>query len=286
MAEMYIQGVSTRNVTKIFEEMCGLSVTSDEVSRAANLLDEELEKWRNRPLTEAVLHVFLDATYVKVREDKQVNSQAILMAVGVLASGKRTVLGVSISASESEVHWREFLASLVKRGLHGVKSITSDAHSGLKAALQTVLPSVPWQRCQFHLQQNAQAYVVRVDSKAEVAEDIRTIFNASDRASAEGKLKEVIAKYDKKMPRLAEWMEHNIPEGFTVFAFPKKHQVRLRTNNMVERNNREIKRRTKVVGIFANQKSALRLVSALLAETDEEWGEDKIYLKFVENEKK
>ena len=167
MAEMYVQGVSTRKVTNILESLCGLSVSSTQVSRASELLDEEFAKWRTRPLAQ-YKHLVLDAIYEKVRQGGSVLDCAVLIAYGVNSDGKRTILGISTALSEAEVHWRGFLESLVVRGLHGLESITSDAHSGLKCALKTVFPSVLWQRCQFHLQQNAQAYVTRaIASKCE-----------------------------------------------------------------------------------------------------------------------
>ena len=156
VAEMYVQGVSTRKVAKITAELCGLDVTSMQVSRAATLLDEELAIWRNRPLSQ-VEYLILDARYEKVRIDGSVRDCAVLIAIGVLPSGNRSVLGVSVSLSEAEVHWREFLSSLKKRGMHGVKFVVSDAHEGLKAARKAIMPSVPWQRCQFHLMQKRNA---------------------------------------------------------------------------------------------------------------------------------
>ena len=174
VAEMYVQGVSTRKVTEITQELCGLDVSSSQVSRAAKLLDEELESWRWRPLGK-LSYPPLDARYEKVRYGGSVVDCAVLVAVGVLPNGKRTVLGVSVSLSEAEVHWREFLASLVKRGLHGVEMITSDAHEGLKAARQAVFPGILWQRCQFHLQQNAAAYVPQLEMRSEVAADLRGV---------------------------------------------------------------------------------------------------------------
>ena len=158
IAEMYVQGVSTRKVAQITQELCGVEVTSAQVSRASQLLDEELEIWRTRPLGE-IPYLVLDARYEKVRHGGHIVDVALLIAVGVQAEGKRTVLGVSVSLSEAEIHWRSFLATLLERGVHGVKLIVSDDHAGLKQARQAALPSVPWQRCQCHLQQNAQAYV-------------------------------------------------------------------------------------------------------------------------------
>jgi transposase-like protein len=277
VAEMYVQGVSTRKVAEITAELCGLEVTSTQVSRAAALLDEELEAWRNRPL-EAVEYLVLDARYEKVRLDGAVRDAAVLVAIGVLPSGHRSVLGVSVSLSEAEVHWRTFLESLLNRGIHGIKYIVCDDHAGLRAARQAVLPAIPWQRCQFHLAQNAMHYTPSQKMRSEVAEDIRDIFNAKDAQDAETQLDRFFDKYKETAPRLATWAEENLPEGFTVFQLPKEHRKRMRTTNMLERQNREIKRRTRVATLFPNEASALRLVTAVLVEISEEWETGKVYL--------
>ncbi len=281
LAEMYVQGVSTRKVKAITEQLCGTAVSSSQVSNAAALLDTELEKWRNRPLGEYP-YLFLDAYYEQVREDGQVRHLAVLVAVGVNLDGKREILGVSVSLSEHEVHWRIFLEGLKARGLGGIQLISSDDHAGLRTARLAVFGGVPWQRCQFHLQQNAQAYVPHKDMQAEVAEDIRTIFNAPDRTTADTYLAKTAQKYEKTASRLAAWMAANIPEGLTVFSFPAAHRRLLVTTNGVERLHREVRRRARVVSIFPNQASCLRLVSAILNEISEEWLTGKTYLTFQE----
>jgi len=278
VAEMYINGVSTRKVTKVVGELCGFKITSTQVSRAAAKLDEELEAWRTRKLGE-VIYMYLDARYEKVRVGPKVVDAALLVAVGIRADGKRSILGVSVSLSEAEVHWREFLSSLQARGLHGLRCIVSDDHAGLKAARRARFAGVPWQRCQCHLQQNAQAYVPRKSMKADVAKGLRAIFNAPTRVEADRQLELFVAKYEKTAPKLASWAEENIPEGLTVFDLPDAHQRRLRTTNPLERLNREIKRRTRVASLFPNDASLLRLASALLIEISEEWENGKIYLK-------
>jgi len=279
LAEMYVQGVSTRKVSAIVEQLCGSAISSSQVSRAAGRLDATLAAWRNRLLGEMV-YLYLDARYETVREDGQLRDLAILIAVGVDRKGQRRVLGVSTALGEQEVHWRSFLQSLVSRGLCGVRLIISDDHPGLRAARQAVFGGIPWQRCQFHLQQNAQAYVPRKELQATVAAEIRTIFNAPERATAEAYLAKLVQKYAQTAPRLADWLEKNLPEGLTVFAFPAAHQRKLRTVNLVERLNRELDRRTRVVSIFPNEAACLRLVSALLMETDEAWQTDRTYLTF------
>jgi putative transposase len=277
LAEMYVQGVSTRKVSAILEQLCGTSVSSTHVSHCAALLDTELQKWRDRPLG-SFAYLIIDARYEKVRQDGQVLDCAVLIAMGVRPDGKRVVLGVSAALSEAEVHWRTFLQSLVLRGLCGVQFIVSDDHAGLKAARRAVFPAVPWQRCQFHLQQNAQAHVPRLDQRAEVARQIRSVFDSPSRAAADLRLKEIVALQAQGAPKLAAWMEENLPQGLSVMALPVAHQKRMRTQNAIERVNQEIKRRTRVVRLFPNEASLLRLVSALLAETSEDWESGKIYL--------
>jgi len=279
LAEMYVQGVSTRKVITVLQALLGpeVAISSTQVSRAAEQLDAGLAAWRSRPLDETP-YVLLDARYERVREGGRIVDCAVLVATGVTADGKRRVLGVSVALSEAEVHWRAFLDSLLARGLRGVKLIVSDDHAGLKAARRATLPSVPWQRCQFHLQHNAQAYVPRIDQRKAVALRIKAIFNAPDKAEAERLLRQAIEIWAKEAPKLAQWAEENLPMGFTVFDLPAAHRIRLRTTNGLERINRELKRRTRVASIFPNTQSCLRLVSALLAECDEEWMNGKIYL--------
>lgn len=277
VAEMYVQGVSTRKVAAITEELCGLEVSSSQVSRAAALLDEELAAWRNRPLGETP-DLILDARYEKVRHGGSVIPCAVLVAIGITREGKRTVLGVSVSLSEAEVHWRDFLAALQDRGLHGVRMIVSDDHAGLKQARQARFPGVPWQRCQFHLAQNALQYVPQVALRSEVARDLRTVLDASERTEADRQLDRVVKKYAAQAPKLADWLEQNVPEALTVLTLPAAHRRKLRTTNMLERINKEIKRRTRVATLFPNEQSALRLVTAVLVEISEDWETNKTYL--------
>jgi len=280
IAEMYVQGVSTRRVKKIVEELCGMDISSTQVSRAAAELDEMLEAWRNRDLGR-YRYVVLDAQYQKVRQGGQVLDAAVLIACGVDAEGNRDVLGCSVSLSEAEVHWRAFMSNLKDRGLHGLELIVSDAHEGLKAARKAVFPSVPWQRCQFHLQQNAGQYVPKMAMRAPVAADIRAIFNAPDQDEAEHLLQKFLDRYQKTAPKLVEWAEEALPEGFTVFTIPASHRRRLRTTNLLERLNQEVRRRTRVARLFPNEAACSRLVSAILMEISEDWQTaDKRYVVF------
>ncbi|MFZ0548882.1 MAG: IS256 family transposase [Candidatus Promineifilaceae bacterium] len=278
LAEMYIQGVSTRKVATVTEQMCGFEVSSTQVSQATQLLDEQLQGWRERRLGRTP-YLWLDAHYEKVRQDGQVRDAAVLKAVGLTSTGKRIILGVSVSLGEHETHWRTFLQSLVDRGLRGVELIISDAHAGLKQARRAVFGGSPWQRCQYHLQQNAQAYVPRQAMKKAVAADIRAIFNAPDRDQAERLLADTVQKYSQSASRLAEWLETNIPEGLAVFAFPVTHQRRIRTTNGLERLHREIRRRSRVATLFPNEASCLRLITAVLMEISEEWETNRTYLR-------
>lgn len=276
LAEMYVQGVSTRKVKAITEQLCGVEISAMQVSRATAQLDEVLQEWRERPLG-AITYLYVDARYEKVRQSGQVRDAAVLLATGITPGGERQVLGVSVSLSEHESHWRSFLKGLKDRGMSGVKLVISDDHEGLGAARRSILGSVPWQRCHFHLQQNAGAYVPRQAMRAEVAADIRSMFNAPDRKTAEQFLQEAIQKYALSAPKLSAWLEENLSEGFTVFDFPLEHRKSIRTTNSLERINKEIRRRTRVVGVFPNEASCLRLISALLMETSEEWQIGKHY---------
>ena len=280
LAEMYVQGVSTRKVSSIVEELCGTSVSSTQVSACAAKLDAELSLWRGRALG-STPYVFIDARYEKVRHGGHIIDCAVLIAMGVTADGKRSILGVSVALSEAEAHWRQFLTGLQLRGLTGIQLFISDDHAGLRAARTAVYPAVPWQRCQFHLQQNAQAYVPRLDQRAEVAETVRSIFLSPDLPAALRRLKEVVSSYLVSAPKLASWLEESLPQGLAIFAFPKAHHKRLRTTNPLERVNQELKRRTRVARLFPNEASLLRLVSALLVETSQEWETGKIYLNII-----
>jgi len=277
IAEMYVQGVSTRRVAPIAQELCGFDLSSTQVSRVAMILDEELEKFRNRALGH-ITYLYLDADYQKVRHDGQVRDIAVLKAIGVNKEGYREVLGISCSLSEAEVHWRKFLEDLMSRGLKGIELVISDDHSGLRAALRAVLPSVPWQRCLFHLAQNAQAYAPSVPMRGEIAQVVRDIFQALDRPEAERRVKEAVQKYEKRAPKFCIWLEENALEGMTYYSRPRAHWKKIRTVNLVERLNEEVKRRTRVARLFPNEASCMRLVTAVVAEIHDEWISGKRYL--------
>lgn len=280
IAEMYVKGVSTRRVSDIVEILCGTSVSSGQVSRLSKELDEEVKQWKERPIGQ-IKYLVLDATYESVRIDHRSIGAAILVAFGVDYEGRRHVLDTSVAIDEAEVNWRVFLENLAKRGLNGLIMITSDAHPGLRAAMKSVFPGILWQRCQFHLQQNAGAYVSRKEDRSEVASDIRKIFNAPDLENAERYLLSFVDKYKDRCPKLSQWADQNIRDGFSVFHLPEQHRRKLRTSNLAERQMKEIKRRTKVVGIFPNTNSLERLVGTLLIELEEQWNTEKRYLQEI-----
>ena len=281
IAEMYVKGISTRKVSQIPEQLCGTEISATQVSRIAKVLDEELEQFRDRELGEYRV-VYLDAHYEKVRVNGTVQDLAILKAIGINRWGKREVLGVSATLSEAEVHWREFLQSLQKRGLNGVELVVSDDHVGLRAARRAVWPSVPWQRCQFHLAQNAQAHTHNRQQAREMGQAIRDIFNSPSLADAEAMVTRVAKRFAKENPKWVKWLEENIAEGFTVYRFARSTHRKIRTVNGLERVNKEIRRRTRVVGIFPNEDSVLRLTSAVLAEIHEEWLTGRQYLNLAD----
>ena len=249
IAEMYIEGVSTRRVTKILDKMCGLQVSSTHVSRCAKELDSALNAFRNRALGD-FSYLIIDARYENVRYGGEVRKLAVIWAIGITQDGHREVLGMSVSLSEAEVHWREFLKSLVARGLAGVSYIVSDDHEGLKNSIQKIFPGVMWNRCHTHLSRNSQSYVARKATKKEVAEDIRDILQSPDLHTAQFQLKRFYETWKETEPKLVEWAESNIPEGFNVFNLPKPLHKKLRTSNLIERMNQELKRRSNGVGVF------------------------------------
>jgi len=285
IAEMYVMGVSTRKVTKITEQLCGFEVSSGQVSRLSKELDETLEAFRNRQLEDEYPFVYFDALYENVRYGGVIRDMAVLVAIGVnKRTGKREILGVEALLSEAEVHWRALFKKLSERGLRGVELFISDDHEGMKAARRGVFPSVPWQRCQFHMSRNAQSYAPKVLMRKEIAQVMSDIFNTMNREAALSLSEKFAETYRKSAPDFARWLEENIEEGLTVFSFPRKYWKKIRTVNPLERVNKEIRRRTRVVGIFPNQESCLRLITAVLQEIHEGWIVGRKYLNF-ENDK-
>ncbi|MDX5929392.1 IS256 family transposase [Acidiphilium acidophilum] len=281
VAEMYIKGVSTRDVEAVMREFGIESLSSAQVSRASKLLDDELAAWRTRPLAE-IRYLILDARYEKMRDNGVVRDAAVLSAIGIGPDERRRVLGVSVALSEAEVHWRAFLESLHQRGLRGVEFIVSDDHAGLHAARRAVFGAAHWQRCQFHLAQNAIHHAPNHAIRKRIGAELRTVWNANSLAAAQIALITLVNAYRDTAPKLADWLERNIPEGLTVFTLPEPHQRRLRTSNPMERGiQQELKRRTTKIRVFPNEASLERLVSAVLVEIDEKWAADtKGYIKW------
>lgn len=281
IAEMYFSGVSTRRVKQITEELCGMEISSTQVSRLSALLDDELGKFRARPLGEMPF-IYMDAHYEKVRHEGQVRDLAVLKAIGINSEGKREILGVSCSLSEAEVHWRKFIEDLLSRGLKGVQLIISDDHKGLKAALRSSLPSVPWQRCIFHLCQNAQHYSPSISMRGEIAQAVRDIYQSVSLNEARTRMKETVERYKGRATKFCDWLEENFEEGLAFFNFSRRIWKQIRTVNMVESLNKEIRRRTNVVRVFPGEGSCLRLISAVLVDKHEDWISGKIYLRVKE----
>ena len=280
-AEMYVQGVSTRRVDTVFKAMGIEHFSAEQVSNATKELDAELANWRQRPLG-CVKVLFLDASYMKVRVDGVVMDLATFIVTGIFEDGHRGIIAVDSAFDEAEVHWRNVLKDLLDRGIRGVKLIVSDAHPGLANARKAVFSGVKWQRFQLHLQQNAQAQITKTSLKSQVASDIRAIFNAPSLDEARRLLNMAVGKYTKDQPKLAAWMEENLPEGFAVFSLPEQMRRKLRTNNLEERLNRSIKARTRLISVFPNQASQLRLVSAICMEISDDWETGTIYLNVNE----
>tara|TARA_B100000378_G_scaffold252430_1_gene227723 strand:+ start:213 stop:1394 length:1182 start_codon:yes stop_codon:yes gene_type:complete len=281
VAEMYIKGVSTRDAEAVMREFGIESLSSSQVSRAAKLLDDELAAWRGRPLGE-IKYLILDARYEKMRHGGIVRDAAVLSAVGIGPDERRRVLGVSVALSEAEVHWRAFLESLQARGLRGVEYVVSDDHAGLRAARRAIFGGATWQRCQFHLAQNAIHHAPNLAIRKRIGTELREIWNAASLAKAETALAEMVADYRDTAPTLAAWLEENVPEGLAVFTLPKHHRRRMRTSNPMERAvQQELKRRTVKVRVFPNEAALERLVSAVLVEIDDKWAADtKAYIKW------
>jgi putative transposase len=268
--EAYVHGVSTRKVDDLLRALGLDGMSKSEVSRICAELDVEVAAFRTRGLEGEHPYVWIDATYHKVRQDGRVQSMATVVAIGVLATGERQILGVDAGPSEDRAFWTAFLRSLVKRGLRGVRLVVSDAHEGLKRAVATVLSGVTWQRCRVHFMRNLLATVPRT-AREPVAAIVRTIFAQPDAASAHAQLRKVGDGLRGRFAQAAELLEQAAEDILAYQHFPVAHRRQLHSTNPLERLNKEIKRRSAVVGIFPHRDSLLRLVGALLAEQDDEW---------------
>ena len=267
LQEAYVNGVSTRKVSRVTEKLCGTEFSKDQVSRMAQALDEELDRWRGRRFDKRYPYLVIDARYEHVRDDGRVMSEGVLTVEGINEQGHREVIAVAMAPGEDKSSWGELFRGLIERGLNPseVVCVTSDDHLGLREALQRYFPHAIWQRCQTHYQQNAASKVLRRD-RAEVHDQLRDVFAAPDHEEAQRRAEQMI--------------EHPL----TVFQLPKGHRVRLRTTNNLEKYHHEIKRRTRVVRIFPNRRSCLRLVSALAMEQSEEWLTSPRYLTMMQTE--
>jgi putative transposase len=277
MVEMYVQGVSTRKVKSITEELCGHEFSSATISRIVGQLDAELEKFARRRLEEPYPYLVLDARYEKVREDGAVRSQAVLIAIGINWEGRRNVLAVELASRESASSWKELLTGLRSRSLHGVEFVVSDDHAGLRRALQEVLPEAVWQRCYVHFLRNALDYLPR-KADDDCLQELRRIYDRRDAQEARQDLAAWLTKWEGRYPKLCAWVEENIEETFSFYRLPQQHHKNMKSTNMLERLMEEIKRRTLVVRIFPNAAACLRLVRALAVEMHENWIEAMQYL--------
>ena len=277
LAEMYVQGVSTRKVKAVTEALCGHSFSASAISAINKSLDEALRAFAERRLTEAFPYLILDARYEKVREAGIILSQAVLVAVAVDGEGRRQVLGVDLANRESRTSWRDFLRGLKERGLFGVEFVVSDDHEGLKQAICEILPGAHWQRCYVHFLRNALDYLSRKLAD-DCLQELRWIYDRRELAEARRDIAAWLAKWQVKHSRLCDWVEENIEETLTYYRLPQQHHKHMKSTNMLERLNQELKRRTHVVRIFPNAESCLRLVRALAVETHENWLEGPRYL--------
>jgi transposase-like protein len=277
LAEMYIQGVSTRKVKAITEELCGHSFSASAISVINKGLDEALTKFARRKLGEDYPYLILDARYEKVREDGVIQSQAVLVAIGINWEGKRQILGVELANRESQTSWREFLLALRQRGLAGVEFVVSDDHAGLKKAIAEILPEAAWQRCYVHFLRNALDYLPR-KADDDCLQELRWLYERRNLAEAQRDLAAWLGRWQKKYPKLTDWVEEHIGSTLTFYRLPRLHHRHLKSTNMLERLNEELRRRTRVVRIFPNAASCLRLTRALCAETHEAWLEDNRYI--------
>jgi putative transposase len=277
LIEMYVHGVSTRKVKAITEELCGHEFSPSAVSRLNQKLDESLTLFAERPLDEEFPYLILDARYERVRENGVVRRRAVLIAIGINWDGRRCVLGVELANRESRTTWKEFLQSLVTRGLVGVEFVVSDDHDGIKHAAMQTLPGAVWQRCYVHFLRNALDHLPR-KADDDCLTELRWIYDRRTLAEARVDLASWLGRWQAKYAKLCDWVEENIEETFSFLRLPLVHHSHLRSTNLLERFNEEIRRRTYVVRIFPNDESCLRLVRALAAEQHEEWQEGSRYL--------
>jgi putative transposase len=277
LAEMYVQGVSTRKVKAITEELCGHSFSASSISDINKTLDEQLAQFATRRLDEEYPYLILDARYERVRENGTIHKRAVLVAIGINWEGRRCVLGVDLANRESISSWKAFLLDLRSRGLTGVELVVTDDHAGLRAAIAEVLPEAAWQRCYVHFLRNCLDHLPRKGDD-DCLRELRWIYERRNLGEARNDLAAWITKWESRYAKLVAWVEENIEETLTFYRLPPQHHKHLKSTNMLERLNEELKRRTHVVRIFPNAASCLRLVRALAIETHENWIEATRYL--------
>ncbi len=277
LAEMYVQGVSTRKVRAVTEELCGHAFSASAVSSVTKTLDDELARFAARPLDEDYPYLILDARYERVREAGVIRPRAVLIAIGIDWEGRRQVLGVELANRESASSWKEFLIALKARGLRGVHVAVTDDHEGLKRAIAEVLPTALWQRCYVHVLRNALDYLPRTADPS-CLQELRWLYDRHDATEARQDLAQWLERWQARYPKLCAWVETNIEETFTFYRLPRAHHKHLKSTNLLERLNQEIKRRTHVVRIFTDEACCLRLIRALAVEIHEEWIDANRYL--------
>lgn len=277
LAEMYIQGVSTRKVKAVTEELCGHAFSASTVSGLNRRLDEELVRFAQRRLDAEYPYLILDARYEKVRMDGVIRSQAVLVAIGINWEGRREVLGVELASRESQNSWKDFLVGLRQRGRRGVELTITDDHTGLKKAVAEVFPESAWQRCYVHFLRNALDYLPR-KADDDCLMELRWLYDRRGLEEARGDWKAWLSKWEGRYPKLCAWVEDNIEETFTFYRWPLAHHKHLKSTNMLERLNEELKRRSYVIRIFPNPASCLRLMRALAVEIHEDGIEQHRYL--------
>lgn len=268
MAEMVVNGVSTRKVSKIMETLCGTSFSKSAVSEVCRELDKEVEIFKNRPLTGKYPFLAVDATYLKARENHRIISKAFMLAIATNEEGHPEIIGFGVYPRESKETWKDFMTSLRERGLSGVLMITSDAHEGIRKAITEVFPDVPWQRCQFHFSRNVSDKAPK-KVQAGLRADMQEMFSAETIEEARRKRDEIIRDYQDVAEKAMECLDEGFESSMTVMSLPKYIRTHYRTSNNVERINRELKRRSDVIGVFPNEESIIRLMGSVLIDLND-----------------
>ena len=281
LQEAYLQGVSTRKVTKITEALCGTSFSKSQVSQLCQELDEDINAWRERSLDQAYPYLIIDATYLHIRSRGQVASEGVLIVSGIAESGHRDILSIDVAHTETEATYADLFKDLKKRGLKGIQLVISDHHEGLQNAIKRHFQGASWQHCQTHFHRNIKG-ITPPKHQREVAEALKDVFNAPDLATAQQRLSQLMDTYEEILPNVVDKIDRDIIHCLACFHFPQKHRRRIRTTNLLERLNREIKRRADVVQIFPNQEACQRLIGALCMEWSEEWITGRRYLDMTD----